>query len=268
MGKAVRSTFPSTQKGPEQRPCAARGGGEKQQASPCPPLFLGQRGEKRKTFKSHLHRLNVRTRSGAGTRPVLRARGQRGPNSWSQAGLGAAEPPPRPPPGPAAPRGHRGRARGRGRRALPPQPGPTAPSRRSRPVSPQRHRPSPRRGPALLRGSPGPSARTVPAARRGARETRGRLPPVAPSARPPRVAPGGAPEPPRPAGTCRGRPLTARPPAAHRQYGGGTRLGRRRRDQSEARRNRNPRRLLARDVRRGRGAHAGRRGAVPGLWEL
>lgn len=128
----------------------------------------------------------MRTRSGAGTRPVLRARGQRGPNSWSQAGLGAAEPPPRPPPGPAAPRGHRGRSRGRGRRALPPQPGPTAPSRRSRPISPQRHRPSPRRGPALLRGSPGPSARTVPAARRGC----GRHGGASPQSPPPPVPPG------------------------------------------------------------------------------
>lgn len=50
--------------------------------------------------------------------------------------------------------------------------------------------------------------------------------PVSPSTRPRGGAPGRAPEPPRPAGTCRGRPLAARPPAAHRQYGGGTRLGR------------------------------------------
>lgn len=84
----------------------------------------------------------------------------------------------------------------------------------------------PPRGPALLRGDPSPSAHTAPGAGRGARGVTAAPIPRRPILSARRRAPGEAPELPGPAGTCRGRPLTARPPAAHRQYGGGTRLGR------------------------------------------
>lgn len=129
-------------------------------------------------------------------------------------------------PGPAFPGGTEPpRAAGAGpalplppRRAVPAPPRPRSPQRR--PAEP------PPRGPALLRGDPSPSAHTAPGAGRGARGVTAAPIPRRPILSARRRAPGEAPELPGPAGTCRGRPLTARPPAAHRQYGGGTRLGR------------------------------------------